>query len=110
MIQVTVNLTYIDSGEIFYKKVKTFNCDKDSIEYLKNIDKLKMQTIADTLNKGVYKPSLILKNANSVYSISHHKGAYPCGDRIKATNTKPMYNDFIKANNIKTEIEILTSI
>lgn len=99
VIEINIEITFIDSGEIFLKQKRVFNNDKDSIEYLKNIDNQKMQLISDKLKKGQYKPSLILKNANSQYSISFADRDSWCN--FKATDKEPNYDFFFKRKQSK---------
>jgi hypothetical protein len=105
MIKIQVKQYFIDSGEIFSDTIKKFETDKQSIDYLKEVENNKMQTITDSLKKGIYKPSLIVKNAKSQYGIQ-----FVCKDGLevglKPVNKKPLYNEFVKANNIKTVITI----
>ena len=99
-MEIQIKYYFIDSGELIKTTLNTFDSDENSVQFLKQIELNKMQTISNVLNKGVYKSSLILKNANSQYDIRlrYDKNNWHLKNNqsFKATDKKPLYEKFVK--------------
>lgn len=112
MIKITVTQTDKKTKEVVSTLVREFTKDKESIQFLKDVDNFKMQQLLDnyTLNSGLpqrmFKPTDILKNPKSSYGfnmLDKNRHAY---FQLRVTQPKPLFKELAKGVTIETNIKI----
>ena len=98
-IQVNIKIYDCKRDLLFLNYSKEFtgkSMQKESTELLERVSKMQMQRIANKLNLGTFKKSMILLRANSVYHEYTGMG----------TEFKPQYQKFARNNdwNIKVSV------
>lgn len=110
MIKITVKHIDKTTRKIVGEIVREFDNDKDSIEFIKDVDFKKMDGLVKELEPNkTYKPSMILKHPKSSYGYNMYKKGESnfCQYNMGViTQPKDRYNVLAKSNNIETTVKI----
>ncbi len=111
MIKITVTKVNKETKEVVGTIVREFSKDSESIQFLKDVDKQKMDGLVKQIHPTKsYKPIMILKHPTSPYGITHFDKDMKWMDgqcnRGVITRDKPLYKELSRLNNIETKITI----